>query len=416
MRELVLNNRTLDMTFPEWAKPLLKPARFKVIYGGRGSGKSFTVADFLLLKSMEKRGTILCVREFQESIGISVYSMLKERIAYWKLQRYFKVLKNQIICRITGTDFVFKGMTHNVGSLKSIQNIICAWVEEGAYITKESWIALVPSVRGKDAEVIVTFNPLNKTDVVYQEFVVNTPPDNAWVQKLSYRDNPFENKVLDGDRANDLLRKDADLYNHIWEGECLEHSDAQIFKNKWIVGEFDEPKNVHKYFGLDFGFNDPVAAIACYVHEGKLYISHEAVKTKLDIDKIKPFIEKMIPDLGKHTIYADCANPEQISYLKKQGMSIKPVSKGKGSIEDGIAYIRSFDKVVINKRCKHTINEFLKYSYKVDPRSGDIMDIIVDKDNHCIDSIRYGLERSMKRKGCSYKNWDMDALRQVQGL
>ena len=126
------------------------------------------------------------------------------------------------------------------------------------------------------------------------------------------------------------------------------------------------------------------AAIACYVHENKLYISHEAVKTKLDIDKIKPFIEKNIPDIGKHTIYADCANPEQISFLKKQGMNIKPVSKGKGSIEDGIAYMRSFDFVYIHERCLHTANEFQKYSYKVDPRSGDIEDNIVDKENHCL--------------------------------
>jgi phage terminase large subunit len=148
----------------------------------------------------------------------------------------------------------------------------------------------------------------------------------------------------------------------------------------------------------------------CYVDDNKLYISHEAVKTKLEIDQTLPFLRERLPGLGKHTIYADNARPESISFLKRQGLSIKAVSKGKGSIEDGIAYIRSFDKVIIHERCIHTAGEFLTYSYKEDVRSGDITNTIIDKDNHCIDALRYALERSMKRKGCNYRNWDMDAL------
>ena len=134
------------------------------------------------------------------------------------------------------------------------------------------------------------------------------------------------------------------------------------------------------------------------------------MKVKLEIDDTFAFLQSKLPDLKKHTIYADNARPESISFMKRRGLSIKPVQKGKGSIEDGIAYIRSFDQVIIHERCIHTINEFLNYSYKEDPRSGDITNIIVDKDNHCIDALRYALERSMKRIGCNYENWDMEAL------
>jgi phage terminase large subunit len=411
MEMLVHNKKTLPMIFPDWSKPLLSPCRFKIIYGGRGSGKSYTVADFLLLKAMERKGTILCGREFQNSITISVYSLLKERISHWNLDKYFRVLKNQIICEITQTNFIFVGLSRNVGSLKSIQNIIYAWIEEGAYITKESWVALVPTVRARDAEIIVTFNPINKSDIIYHSFVGSQIPGNAWVKKISYKDNPFFSDPLSTDRKNDLKLKIIYEYNHIWEGECLQHSDAQIFKGVWEVQRFEEPKNIHKYYGLDFGFSqDPTAGIVCYVDDNKLYISHEAVKTKLEIDQTLPFLRERLPGLGKHTIYADNARPESISFLKRQGLSIKAVSKGKGSIEDGIAYIRSFDKVIIHERCIHTAGEFLKYSYKEDVRSGDITNTIIDKDNHCIDALRYALERSMKRKGCNYRNWDMDAL------
>jgi phage terminase large subunit len=141
-----------------------------------------------------------------------------------------------------------------------------------------------------------------------------------------------------------------------------------------------------------------------------LYISHEAVKKKLEIDQTLDFLKKHLPSVSNHTIYADNARPESISFLKRQGLSIKPVLKGKGSIEDGIAFIRSFDQVIIHERCPHTASEFLKYSYKEDVRSGDVTNDIIDKDNHCIDALRYALERSMKKKGCAYDKWDMEAL------
>ena len=106
-------------------------------------------------------------------------------------------------------------------------------------------------------------------------------------------------------------------------------------------------------------------------------------------------------------IYADNARPEVISYINKRdyGFSVYPADKGKGSIEDGIAYIRSFNKVIIHPRCTHTIREFSEYSYKVDERSGDITNKVEDKNNHCIDALRYSLERCMKRSIVDYDKW-----------
>jgi len=67
------------------------------------------------------------------------------------------------------------------------------------------------------------------------------------------------------DEKEHCKKKDYGLYRHIWEGECLEHSDAQVFKGVWKIQKFEEPKNVHKYYGLDFGFSqDPTAAIGVF--------------------------------------------------------------------------------------------------------------------------------------------------------
>jgi phage terminase large subunit len=404
-----LKNNCLNISFPEWAQEMLNPYRFKIIYGGRGSGKSYTVADFLIYKSLQQKGTILCGREFQNSIKHSVHAVLKERIEYWGLNNKFTILRDQIICKSTKTNFIFIGLSRNIGSLKSIQNIIYAWIEEGAYMTKESWIALVPTVRAKNSEIIVTFNPLNKNDIIYKEFIVETPPDNALVTKISYRDNPFFANPLYTDRLQDLKTKDNCEYMHKWEGVCLEHSDAQVFKDCWIVDEFEDDTSVHKYFGLDFGFSqDPTAGIRCYIIDNTLYITHEAVKIKLEINEYGKFLIKKLPNILGNMIYADNSRPESISYINKReyGFSVYAVDKGKGSVEDGIAYIKSFDKVIIHKRCDYTIQEFTNYSYKVDERSGDITNKIIDANNHCIDALRYSLERCMKRSLIDYDKFE----------
>jgi phage terminase large subunit len=383
--------------FPSWAKILFKKSRFKILHGGRGGGKSYNVADFLLLVSMTRSGTILCARQFQNSMADSVHSLLASRISELKLDEYFYILKTEIICKLTRTRFIFKGLERNVGSIKSIHNLIYCWIEEAAYVSKTVWELLVPSVRGAiDAEIICTFNPWNKTDVIYKEFIVH-PDERAIVRKVTYRDNPYFAEPLIGDRVSALKRMSPAEYNHIWEGEVLEHSDAQIFKDKWIVADFTDDKRAYKYFGLDFGFStDPLAAIRCYIVENTLYITHEVYEYGLEIDKIKDLCLFRLPDFKNSKVIGDSANPSHIDYLKRQGIRIEGAVKGKSSVEYGIDYIRNFDKVIIHSRCVNTIQEFTKYSYRIDQRSGDITTEIIDKHNHAIDALRYALERCGK--------------------
>ena len=404
----------MQLQIEPWQEELFKPYRYKIIHGGRGSGKSYGVADALILISCSKKCLILCGREFQNSIKDSVHSLICQRIEALGLRNRFEITHDEIYNTLSKSRFIFKGLRHNIDSIKSIAGITHLWIEEADTLSANSWRVIKPTIREDDSEIWATMNPKNKTDALYREFIGCTElPKNAYVVKVNWQDNSHLPSVLKDEMELDKLR-DYGLYLHIWEGECLVHSDAQIFKGKWDIQKFEEPKGIHKYYGLDFGFSqDPTAAICCYVHDNRLYISHEAVKIGLEIDDTLGFIKERMPDLDRHIIYADNARPESISFLKRQGIRIKAVEKGRGSIEDGIAYIRSFDQVIIHERCTHTANEFLKYSYKEDPRSGDITNTIIDKYNHCIDALRYALERSMKRKGCNYQKWDMEALANI---
>jgi phage terminase large subunit len=97
------------------------------------------------------------------------------------------------------------------------------------------------------------------------------------------------------------------------------------------------------------------------------------------------------------TIWADCARPETISYVKQRGFDIRPADKWKGSVEDGIAYLRSFEEIVVHERCRHTAEECRMYRYKTDAVTGDVLPVIDGKNDHCIDSIRYALNKLIRR-------------------
>ena len=132
-----------------------------------------------------------------------------------------------------------------------------------------------------------------------------------------------------------------------------------------------------------------------------MWIDHEAYGVGVDIDDT-PTLFRTVPGAEKWPIVADSARPETISYMNRNGFKIKGADKGKGSVEDGIAFIRSFEGVVIHERCKHTADEFKLYSYKEDKVSGDILPVLKDEHNHCIDATRYALEHLMQAHGTAF--------------
>lgn len=394
-----------------WIYPIFQKGWvFVVYYGGRGAAKTEGVARALLILAMQEKHIVLCARQFHVAIKDSVYATFIELIDMWGITDQFKITRDSIIVKQTGSKFLFKGLHRNKSNIKSIKGITLCWVEEGESITRESWDDLVPSIRGNnDAKIICTFNARYKTDCLAEEFILSEPEEGVFVKKVGWRDNPYFPAILDFQRKR-LQKKDIGLYNHVWEGEFLENSEAQIFNNRWMVDDFEVPDDIHMYYGLDFGTRDPTAAVACFIKDNTLYIAYEAGKSELDIDYIGEYCKQRIPNWGKEAVWADSSRPDTISFLKKQGYNIKPADKGKGSVEDGISHIKSYDRVVIHSRCIKTIEEFTLYSYKVDERSGEITAKIVDAYNHYIDAIRYALNKVMKKKSMDYSAFDKYAL------
>lgn len=408
----------------DWAHPLLKPARYKCLYGGRGSGKSYAVADALLIEGLRRKIRVLCAREFQVSIKDSVHFLLKERIAVLGLEDFYEV-QDTVILGANGSSFVFKGIRHNVQSIKSMAGITHCWIEEAQTISAESWRVLVPTIREEGSEIWVTFNPENKTDTVHQE-LVEKPRQNAYVERVNWDRNPHFPSVLDEERRS-MQATDPDAYQHIWEGGFWEKSDAQILNGKWVVDDFEPGSDWDgPYHGGDWGFgSDPTTAVRVWIHDRILYVERESYAHHLELDDTGRRWLADIPDLDRYPVRADSARPESISHVRRgrkpsgedQGCPAIPqlvgASKPPGSVEDGIAHLRSYRRIIIHPRCKHTAEEARLYSYKRDRLSGEVLPIIVDAHNHLIDSIRYALQPLIQfrkpqphhRLPTSQRNW-----------
>ena len=220
-------------------KPLIRKARYKVLYGGRGSGKSYFLAELAVEVSRRIDTVILCAREFQGSLDDSVYQLLVETIDRLSYSEEFDILKSTITHKGTGAKFVFYGIKNNVTKIKSIQSVGICWVEEAEAVTKNSWDVLIPSIRGdKNAEIWVSFNPKNILDDTYQRFIVH-PPQDSIVLKANYDINPyFEDTPLLADML-ECKERDEDLYRHIWLGEPVADSELAIIKPSWIESAID---------------------------------------------------------------------------------------------------------------------------------------------------------------------------------
>lgn len=414
---LPTSQNTVNTTLASWLTPiLLNMYTYYVYYGGRAGAKSTEIAKCIIILSLTagenyRNSVFLCCREIQQSIADSIYAVLERHIYDLKLENYFIITKTEIISRTLNIKIIFKGLYRNISSIKSIDNVRLVFIDEAATISSDSWEKLIPTVTRNDGvKIIVAFNPENTTDVVYDTFLNSDAESNTYIQKVTYRDNPYPLPVSFYEEMERMKKRDYERYLHIYEGECLKLSNSVVFKNYFEVSDFEIDKNIHKYVGLDFGFSESATACTmCYIKDNNLYICYEAVSKKLEIDRTGSFIEARIPHVKNYVWYCDSARPETITFLKKQGYNVKAVEKGKGSIEDGIEYQKSFEMIYIHsKNCPETAREYASYSFKVDERSGQITNKLIDANNDCIDSIRYALEKCMKQRSLNYSKWLVD--------
>jgi phage terminase large subunit len=391
----------IRIKIPYIFKSLAEKKRYSIYYGGRGAGKSWAIARYLVGLAACEKVRILCTREFQSSIADSVYRLLTDQIYSLKLESYYSILKNTITSNI-GSEFIFKGLSHNIGEIKSLEGVDIVWPEEAQAVSENSWAVLIPTIRKEGSRFIISFNVGEEKDPTYQRFVVNPPPD-CISQKVSYKDNPYFPEVLEKERAYHQ-KVDPDSYENIWEGFPLTISEACIFRGKYREATFEAPENTQFLFGADFGFsNDPSTLIRCFINDKKLYVDYEVYAVGVELNNMDVGFYDQVPESKKWPIKADNSRPETISHIRKNyGYNISAAKKWAGSVKDGITFLKGFEEIVIHSRCKHTLEEARLYSFKIDPKTQLVLPEVNSKHDHCWDAVRYALDGKITNKGFSW--------------
>lgn len=245
---------------------LFDPHRYKVIYGGRGGVKSWTVAQALLVLGLEKPLRIVCGRETQSSIRESVHQLLDDRIGSLGLRDAYEVMQYTIRSKKTWpdgrfTEFIFTGLRpKEIRNIKSLEGADILWIEEAAGITNESWNVIVPTIRKPGSEIWITFNPETEEDCVYKQFVVNQHPA-AQVVRTYYYENPWLPDTMRIEMEH-MRVTDPGSFQHVWLGECLSTLSGAIYEAEMEAATrdgritnvpADRTKPVDTFWDLGFG-------------------------------------------------------------------------------------------------------------------------------------------------------------------
>jgi len=378
----------------EYKKLFDKDWREAAIYGGRYSLKSHTVARALLIRARQKKLRVACFREFQNSIADSSHQLLKDLISQYNLRDY-EVTDNSIINTINGSDFLFKGLHHNEQSIKSIEGIDIAWVEEAQTVSTTSLEVLTPTVRKPGSQIIYTYNRLLEEDPVHKRLVLEGRPNTLIIncnydiaEKYGYLPDEIKNEIED-DRINR-----PSLYRHKWLGEP-NSIERRVYQD-WIQIDSIPHEARLERRGLDFGYkNDPTAIVAIYYYNGGYILDEELYRKGMHNNDIAAFLNNA-PQPNTLTI-ADSAEPKSIDELTLLGANVLGVRKIGGTLASGhkagfkqygIDYVRQ-QKISVTKKSLNIWNEYLTYLHKED-KEGKILNEPEDGNDHAMDATMYG--------------------------
>lgn len=400
-----MQEKHLEIRFPPKLECLFKPKRYKVLRGGRGSGKSWGVARALIVLATMGCERILCTREVQESIKESVHQLLKDQIEAMGYGGFFEILANEIR-GINGSRFLFAGLSDlTAESIKSYEGVTIVWVEEGKNVTTNSWKILIPTIRaqrwdGTTSEIWVTYNPELETDATHVRFTINQPPDCINVE-MNHRDNPWFPPVLEIERLY-CKQHDPDNYDNIWEGKCKPAVDGAIYYHELLAIEtegryrnvpYDPLLKVHTIWdigntnnlritlaqklGSEIRIIDHIpggyANIAEFVgaleakkyRYGTDYLPHDAAPPRIETGVS---IEKMLKDMGRNT-------------------HVLPMT----GVEAGIQATKlMLPRCYIDKdRCALWYDSMKRYKRHVHSKTGAVGGPVHDDASHDADTARY---------------------------
>jgi phage terminase large subunit len=385
---------------PQKLLPLFQPKRYKVIHGGRGSAKSWSVARALVSIGATKPIRVLCARETQKSIQESVHRLLKDQIESLGLDQFYTIQENKIL-GTNGTEFTFAGIRQQgVANLKSYEGTDICWVEEAQVVTKKSWDVLIPTIRKPGSEIWVTFNPELDTDETFSRFVVR-PPEESVIIEMNWQDNPWFPPELDKERRQ-WLDRDPIGYLTTWEGKCRPAVEGAIYANEIEATQregriravpYDPQLKVHTVW--DLGWNDSMSIICVQRVTSEVRVIDYIEDSHRTVDSYVMQLQERkwnwgtdyIPHDGAHRDFKSGKSTQEL--LQTLGRNVQVLARG--NPEEGIRLARMiFPRTYFDAdRCTELVNHLKRYRRQINQVTQEAGAPLHDEHSHAADAFRY---------------------------
>jgi phage terminase large subunit len=365
--------------------------RWEYWCGGAGSGKSYTLAQKIIIRCTREPIRVIVCRRYGTTLRNTCFSLLKEILTKWKLMPYVKIRETDMNIKFpNGSEIILLGLDEET-KLLSLNNVSVIWVEEAYEVPQAIVEQLNIRMRGQAAnqQLLLSWNPISKQSWLYK-FTVEEPPANSIYIHSTYKDNPFLNAEYIA-ALDEMEVRNPSKYRVYGRGEWGVDSEGLVITN-FRVEEFDAMElaasGLERRAGCDLGWVDPSAVIdTLYDRENKtIYVFNEFYKSGCQLEELANAIKDM--NLTRTKLYVDAAEPRTVQYFRTQGINATGCAKGRDSVRTGYQFLQDH-LIVVHPSCQKLIMELSNFCYIKSKVTGEWTEETDHQYSHAIDGLRY---------------------------
>ena len=385
-------------------------ARYRILMGSAGSGKSYNTAQDYILKLSDRRfcgANLMVVRKTEASARTSAFAELcgaVKRIFGARFGEIWQISEDRMFleCAATGGRIIFRGVCSDAQRerIKSVSfssgKLTWIWIEEATELSEADFDMLDDRLRGALGginpnlyyQITMTFNPVSARHWIKRRFFDVPDDPDVFISKSVYTENRF----IDPDYARRMERRresDPDGYRVYALGEWGVGSEGLILPN-YEVGTFSREDFSEVWYAQDFGFNHADCILETAQRDGDLYVLREIYVRGRDTTEIISLAEG--EGFSKNEVmYCDSAEPDRIKTWRRAGYRAVGVKKEPGSVNAQIDFLRS-RRIYIDSRCVNTVGEISQWCWMRDGESGELTDTPAFGCDDAMAALRYSVE------------------------
>ena len=383
--------------------------RWEFWVGSAGSGKSYTIAQKIIIRCCKEPIRVLVCRRYATTLRNSCFALFKEVLAKWKIAQYINIRETDMsITFPNGSQIIMCGLDTEE-KLLSLNNISTIWVEEAFEVEKNKVEQLNLRMRGSadNQQIFLSWNPISKNSWLYN-FTVEEPPENSIFIHSTYKDNPFLNAEYVA-ALDEMEKRNPAKYKVFGRGEWGVDTEGLVITN-WRKEDFN-PMDLaalgyeHRA-GCDLGWIDKTAVIdTLYDRQNRtIYVFNEFYKSGCQLSEVASAIGDM--GLKKTKIYVDAAEPRSIQFFKQEGINAVACSKGKDSVKAGLMFLQDC-LIIVHPSCQNFITELENFSYIKSKVTGEYTEDTTHEWSHAIDACRYAYSDIYTNKAVKVLNFSL---------